>query len=205
MSIYPYVYVCTHKITNQIYIGARCANHVPAHQDLGTYYFTSSKNVKPIFNEFDWEIIFEGTREEVFQLESDLIRQHWRQPYLLNKNCGGEKFNCTHHSNETKQKMSESKKGEKCYLYNKKKENHPKYNKNSSNETKQKMSESKKGENNPLFGKIPWNKGKSKSEEHKQKLKKPKVKIICPHCGKEGGSNALKRYHFENCKQKKGP
>jgi|SaaInlStandDraft_4_1057021.scaffolds.fasta_scaffold05289_7 hypothetical protein len=25
---------------------------------------------------------------------------------------------------------------------------------------------------------------------------------ICPHCGKEGGVNAMKRYHFNNCKHK---
>ena len=24
----------------------------------------------------------------------------------------------------------------------------------------------------------------------------------CPHCGKEGGDRAMKRYHFDNCKHK---
>ena len=37
------------------------------------------------------------------------------------------------------------------------------------------------------------------SEEHKQNLKTPKTKIICQHCGKEGGSNNMHRYHFNNC------
>lgn len=27
-------------------------------------------------------------------------------------------------------------------------------------------------------------------------------KVMCPHCGKEGGRNQMKRYHFDNCKQK---
>lgn len=27
-------------------------------------------------------------------------------------------------------------------------------------------------------------------------------RIICPHCGKEGGRNSMKRYHFDNCKKK---
>jgi len=27
-------------------------------------------------------------------------------------------------------------------------------------------------------------------------------KVTCPHCGKEGGRNQMKRYHFDNCKQK---
>ena len=25
-------------------------------------------------------------------------------------------------------------------------------------------------------------------------------KIVCPHCGKEGGNSVMKRWHFENCK-----
>jgi len=39
-----------------------------------------------------------------------------------------------------------------------------------------------------------------KSEDHKQKMRVPKSKITCPHCGKLGGSNAIKRWHFDNCK-----
>ena len=27
---------------------------------------------------------------------------------------------------------------------------------------------------------------------------------ICPHCNKEGRGNAMKQWHFDNCKQKKG-
>lgn len=27
-------------------------------------------------------------------------------------------------------------------------------------------------------------------------------KVICPYCNKEGGRNQMKRYHFDNCKQK---
>lgn len=92
-TIYPsYVYVCTHRETGNIYIGARCANKVPASEDLGKYYFTSSKYVKPRFHEFNYEIVFEGTKEEAFKLEEELIAEHWRQPYLLNRQNGGKKF-----------------------------------------------------------------------------------------------------------------
>jgi hypothetical protein len=50
-------------------------------------------------------------------------------------------------------------------------------------------------------------KGKSFSAEHRQRMSdalKGRVhpKVICPHCGKEGGASALKRYHFDNCKFK---
>jgi hypothetical protein len=30
----------------------------------------------------------------------------------------------------------------------------------------------------------------------------PKKVVSCPHCGKSGGSNNMKRYHFEFCKLK---
>ena len=50
---------------------------------------------------------------------------------------------------------------------------------------------------------------KPKSEEHKAKqsanqkgIPKPQKQITCPHCCKTGGQNAIKRYHFENCKKK---
>jgi hypothetical protein len=91
-------------------------------------------------------------------------------------------------SNETRKKMSEWQKGI------------PK-----SEITKQKLSESNKGN-------ISWNKGipmsentkqklkGPKSEEHKQKMRKPKQLTICPHCNLKGGSNNMKRYHFDNCK-----
>lgn len=53
-----------------------------------------------------------------------------------------------------------------------------------SEETKRKISEKLKGENNPMYGKT-----------HEI--------VACPHCGKEGGASSMKRYHFDNCKQKK--
>jgi hypothetical protein len=44
---------------------------------------------------------------------------------------------------------------------------------------------------------------KPRSEEAKVNMRKPKPKpqpqIACPHCGKTGGQNAIKRYHFDKC------
>ncbi len=45
-------------------------------------------------------------------------------------------------------------------------------------------------------------KGFKHSEETKQKMKKPKGKLKCPHCTLEGGSSQMKRWHFDNCKTK---
>lgn len=37
------------------------------------------------------------------------------------------------------------------------------------------------------------------SAAHKGRIQ---TKVMCPHCRKTGGSSAMKRYHFENCKNK---
>lgn len=44
--------------------------------------------------------------------------------------------------------------------------------------------------------------GIAKSEETKQKMKKPKLNIQCPHCLSKGGKPAMIRWHFDNCKDK---
>lgn len=33
--------------------------------------------------------------------------------------------------------------------------------------------------------------------------KNPQQKVVCVHCKKEGGANGMKRFHFDNCKNKK--
>lgn len=71
------------------------------------------------------------------------------------------------------------------------------------------------------LGRSPWNKGKRTgargpykrktltiSEDHKaaisSKLKgRPKPKLVCPHCGKEGGASQIKQWHFDRCHSKK--
>ena len=50
-------------------------------------------------------------------------------------------------------------------------------------------------------------KGRVVSEESKKKMSearkgKPKPKVTCPHCGLTGGNSQMKRYHFDNCKNK---
>lgn len=82
----PYVYQLIHKETGDFYFGSRYANKVPAEDDLGINYFTSSKSVKPRFNEFDTFILGEfDDVSETLQFENNLIRYYWKTPKLLNK------------------------------------------------------------------------------------------------------------------------
>lgn len=58
-----------------------------------------------------------------------------------------------------------------------------------------------------LSGRPTWNKGIPASAESNIKRKKAqsgiaKPKITCPHCQKIGGAPAMKRHHFDNCKNK---
>ena len=51
-------------------------------------------------------------------------------------------------------------------------------------------------------GYTAWNKGLPNPMKG-QKLGS-KHKTTCPHCDLEGGFNAMKRYHFDNCRQRVG-
>jgi hypothetical protein len=73
-----------------------------------------------------------------------------------------------------------------------------------SEETKKKISNTLKGKERNSGSNL----GKRFSQETRTKMSisrqgvKKKL-IICPVCGKEGGNNVMKRWHFDNCKHKK--
>lgn len=95
-------------------------------------------------------------------------------------------------SAETRAKMSAAQKGKPSPKKGKS-------GKKASTETKSKISDAKKGNT--------YRKGIPHSIETRNKMsieRKGKSKSIstCPHCNKTGGSNGLKRYHFENCRFK---
>lgn len=58
-------------------------------------------------------------------------------------------------------------------------------------------SQSNMGKN---LGKEPGNKGKPQPDYIKDKKRKPKPIVTCPHCGAGGGKSAMARWHFDNCK-----
>ena len=78
-----------------------------------------------------------------------------------------------------------------------------------SEETRQKKSLSRLGQKNPMYGKSRPDLIERNKENPPCKGKKMKIRnrgkrgnyatTICPHCGKIGGSNIMKRWHFDNC------
>lgn len=105
------------------------------------------------------------------------------------------------HNNETLKILSEKHSGPNNGMYNRKHSNQTKElmalkatSRIASNETKEKMSRKRFGVH--------------LSENHKNSISegsigKKYVIVRCNWCGKEGGNNAMIRYHFDNCKDKK--
>lgn len=98
-KVNPYVYICIHRETKEFYIGSRVANKEPSHLDFPKYR-TSSKNVKPRFDQFDWYIVAEFTyqtsKNDAYDFEQLLIYENWKDPLILNKHYshGKSRFKC---------------------------------------------------------------------------------------------------------------
>lgn len=86
----PYVYIGTHSITGEVYIGYREKNvklNRPSDIDL-LMYRTSSKVVRPKFDEFNWQVIAEFmSGNDAYAFEQQLIHEHWGDPLLVNQSC----------------------------------------------------------------------------------------------------------------------
>jgi hypothetical protein len=96
-KVKPYVYLCTNRVTGEFYFGYRFANKQPSHIDFPQYK-TSSRKVRPLFDQFDWIIVAEfDTAEDAYDLEQLCIHEHWESPLLLNQRCnyGKGKWRCT--------------------------------------------------------------------------------------------------------------
>lgn len=88
-KVMPYVYMGIHKHTGEFYIGSRAntKQRLPSHLDLFQYR-TSSKYVKPRFDEFNWHIVAEClTPHDAYVLEQQLIYEQWNNPLSLNYSC----------------------------------------------------------------------------------------------------------------------
>jgi len=187
----PYVYWLTHRDTGEFYIGYREINEVPANEDLGVDYKSSSKLVESlVFDNFDQQIIAEfPTGEEAYIYEQRLIKEHFNDPMCLNRHyidvdSGKSHFRHNNpHSEESKRKMSEARLGKPSprkgsthtdSAKTKQRESH--LGKEHSETTRNKMSDSRKGiaKTESHRQKISAsNKGRIFSEEHKQKLRVP--------------------------------
>jgi hypothetical protein len=181
----PYVYKLVNKLTDEYYIGYRKNNKHSAEDDLGVYYFSSSKYINK--NNFDQYQIFIIEKFddylEAYTFEQELIFSNWKDPLLLNESCfyGKKRFlNLPGYklSDDFRKQRSVYTKGENNPMYGKKGSASPHYGKKRPEHSKRMQ-----GENNPMYGKhhsekakiehskrmkgcIPHNKGKTYEEKY---------------------------------------
>lgn len=77
-------------------------------------------------------------------------------------------------------------------------EANPMYGKAKPQKIKELLSEKMKNEGNPFYG-------KSHSDATRAKMKAAHASrppVVCPHCGKQGHVNTMKRWHFDNCRSR---
>jgi len=203
MKTAAYVYRWVHIPTGKWYIGSR--TKPGCHPNDG--YYCSSKVVRPLIiaNPEEWrrEILATGSPIDMYHLETKLL-QDGNAKYDANS------FN--QHNNDKRPVRSGTKHTEKSV--EKMKGPRLPYGPQSPDHIEKRASK-KRGTlrpdlstiNKTRIGKDNPNYGKTQSTEWKLKNslanRGPKEKTHCPHCGAEGGIGIMKRWHFNNCKQKK--
>jgi len=191
-----YVYLYLREDGTPYYAGKGCGNRAfIEHRINGKGVHTPKDKSRIVFPETNL------TEVGAFALERRMIRWYGRKDLgtgiLHNRTDGGEGSSGLVLLDSTKQKIREANLGKKH-----------------SNKTKQKMADARSGKpigpltidhRQKISNKL---RGRVQTEEEKQarrlaNLGKVQEKITCPHCGKEGGTGNMKRYHFDKCKEKK--
>lgn len=183
----PYVYVCTHKTTGQFYIGYRELNvsmNRPSSIDLPRYK-TSSKFVKPHFDQFEWKVIAEFFEPaDAFEFEQRLIFENWDNPLLINEQYRLPKGNTAF---KTKKGCNKGRKNPALSLRNK---TVTPWNKGLT-----------KADNINLARAPHTDEGKAlRSVAMKEWHKNNAETFICDHCGKVNKKLNHDKWHGANCK-----
>ena len=190
-----FVYCWTNHTNKKLYVGYHKGS-------VDDGYICSSQS-QSFWNDFNnpkmkWsrQIIAHGTAKECIGLEKVILKS-----LDLNEHYNNAVGQSVVFTDEVRQKMSESSRGSKNYNYGK----------SFSEETKKKMSESRLGKVDSEETKLKKSLAKlgvARSKETIQKISFAKKgikqnKVVCPRCKKEGGVSNMRRYHFENCRDKK--
>jgi group I intron endonuclease len=226
-----YIYQITNTVNGKIYIGKtvktieeRFQRHI---------YNANAKSQTHLYRairKYGTESFTVTELESGFNSEDDLNEAEIRYISELsphyNMTAGGEGMSGFNPSSETRKKISKALKGKKLSEQTKRKMSAVRKGKKHSEEAKRKMSDTLKGKpkSEEHIRKISDAfKGRKISEETKRKISdaqkgkkhsaesKRKMSEMargrgvktCPYCQKTGGKNAMTRYHFDNCKQKR--
>tara|TARA_B110000858_G_scaffold178295_1_gene213987 strand:+ start:1318 stop:1938 length:621 start_codon:yes stop_codon:yes gene_type:complete len=192
------IYKTTNLINYKTYIGCHQTT------DLNDGYIGSGKLLKRAIVKygianFTCEILHQcATKEEMFAKEKDIVNETFvKNTMTYNLKVGGSggnpgiigAFTGHTHSKQAKEKIS---KASTAQIH--------------TSETRRKIAENNWAVHDPEAQRKHARSAGSyiKSTEHKRKLSEANKGVahertICPHCGKEGGSRAMARWHFDNC------
>lgn len=191
------LYITTNLVNNKKYIGQTTSKN--------TKYIGSGTAIKAAIKkygrkQFVREDIYNGDWELIDLMEFELINKlnAINSTKFYNLKEGG--YSGKHNNSITSNKIRAAKLGTKASI-----------------ETRKKMSKAHSGENNSFYGKIHTEESKNKikkarekqiiTEESNQKRSTALTGLVrkistCPHCGKSGRGGNMKRYHYDNCKNK---
>ena len=201
-TIPAYVYYIRHVPTGKYYYGSRynhIKNGILPEDDLWIKYFSSSKEVKKLLTEtgidsFETMILYKDVDTDAcFEFEQTIIKENIKDPLCINKR----------YFNTTSGKMSYCVFGKTLSSKGKPKRE----------DTKQKMRKPKTDSHKESIRQAQLRNGGNGPENHSietiTKIKDWlfansafKQRVTCPHCNKEGGNGPMKRFHFDNCKER---
>lgn len=194
------IYKTTNTLDSKYYIGCHCT------ENENDNYLGSGKHLNSAIKKYGKEnfikeilYIFDN-KQDMFNKEKELVNEEVvKSPLSYNLKIGGSggnpgiigAFKGKKHTEETKEKIRNSA-----------------LQQITTDQKREKLSKNNWAKKDPLRHKehaSKINKNIPKSQAHKDKLRERNLGIkhnivICPHCGKEGGERALKRWHFNNCK-----
>lgn len=184
MTYVYWIHYSDHDITKDGYVGVT--------NDPKQRFLAHKRKNKKISEDAIFDIIFEGTREESFELEYLLRPQ---KNIGWNNAIGGQhgwRYGFSH-TTESKDKM-------KSAWTDDRKSNASKMrkiiNKGMKGQKREKQSENMRGEKNPMFGTTrPQHVKDAVSNAHKNKTPHNKIECYCMYCRKKSNPYSLKKYH----------
>ena len=208
MKKYCFIYKTTCLVTGLIYIGRHITTDLDdGYIGCGVYRQSDVDSPCSYFQNAVRKYKYENFKREILEFckkeQLDDREQFWIR-YLdstnisigFNMTKGGVGF-CGHHSEESKNKMREKRRGTRSGCKN------SFYGRRHSEKSLEKMRLSQRGKH---VGELNSNFGKKASKETKEKISIKRLncrRVICPYCMKKGDIANMTRWHFDNCKFKK--
>lgn len=215
-----YVYQITNTLNDMIYVGVHKSTD-PNDSYMGSGVHIKNAIKKYGIENFKKEILFEfDNAEDAYAKEAEIVNREFlsrNDVYNISFGGKGDKRGKKEKNKAIGEKISSSLK--KYYAEN----GHNFKGRNMPEQTRKNISngwsvEKKELQRQRMLARIAENpdcvkgmKGKKMSDESKEKMKEAakkrweksrKVVATCPHCGKSGVEQSLKRWHFNNCRYK---